>query len=136
MIYRRGVITINISKTASNTLITMVTTACLFTFCDKFLFIRPIIPLISDKLIGRFTLWIQSIQILKILRKIRNFPNLTLGNVSNYRLMTYRAIECGGVPNFNQSDARKQYFLASVWLKFDTLPQKTPYSVAADMLTC
>ena len=30
----------------------------------------------------------------------------------------------GRVPNFNQSDTRKQCFLASDWLKFGTLPRK------------
>ena len=30
----------------------------------------------------------------------------------------------GGVPNLNQSEARKHCFLASDWLKFGTAPQK------------
>ena len=30
----------------------------------------------------------------------------------------------GRVSNFNQSEARKQCFLASDWLKFETLPRK------------
>ena len=29
----------------------------------------------------------------------------------------------GRVPNFNQSDARKQCFLAADWLKFETFPE-------------
>ena len=35
-------------------------------------------------------------------------------------------IFCGRVSNFLQSEARKQCFLASDWLKFETLPQKYP----------
>ena len=39
----------------------------------------------------------------------------TLNRVRNFR---------GRVTNFNQSEARKQCFLASDWLKFETLPRK------------
>ena len=38
----------------------------------------------------------------------------------NYRVRNFR----GRVSNFNQSEARKECFLASDWLKFETLPQK------------
>ena len=37
-----------------------------------------------------------------------------------YRVRNFR----GRVSNFNQSEARKQCFLASDWLKFVTLPRK------------
>ena len=40
--------------------------------------------------------------------------------VSNYRVRNFR----GRVSNFSQSEARKQCFLASDWLKFETLPRK------------
>ena len=42
-------------------------------------------------------------------------PNFSL----NYRVRNYR----GRVSNFDQSEARKQRFLASDWLKFETLPR-------------
>ena len=31
---------------------------------------------------------------------------------------------CGGVSNFNQSEAKKHRFLGSDWLKFETIPLK------------
>ena len=34
----------------------------------------------------------------------------------------------GRVPNFDQSDARKQYFLASDWSKLDEIKDKNPRS--------
>ena len=34
----------------------------------------------------------------------------------------------GRVSNFDQSGAIKQFFLASDWLKFGTLPRKKPHS--------
>ena len=38
----------------------------------------------------------------------------------DYRVRNFR----GRVSNFNQSEARKHCFLASDWLKFETLPRK------------
>ena len=35
----------------------------------------------------------------------------------------------GRVTDFNQSEARKHYFLAPDWSKFETLPRKIPYSI-------
>ena len=40
--------------------------------------------------------------------------------MKHYRVRNFR----GRVSNFNQSEARKQCFLASDWLKFETLPRK------------
>ena len=43
----------------------------------------------------------------------------------------------GNITNFNQSGARKQSFLTSDaldWLKFETLPQKTPHSLISSVL--
>ena len=61
------------------------------------------------------------------LKDTHNVPNYTcsvsryywLNNLFiSYRIWYYR----GGVSNFDQSEARKQCFLASDWLKFASLP--------------
>ena len=44
----------------------------------------------------------------------------TQNMVNTFRLRYFR----GRVSNLNQSEARKQCFLASDWLKFETLPRK------------
>ena len=41
-----------------------------------------------------------------------------------YQLIEYGIIYRGKVLNFDQSEAIKQCLLASVWLKFETLPRK------------
>ena len=43
-----------------------------------------------------------------------------LYNITSYRVRNFR----GRVSYFNQSDARKHCFLASDWLKYETLPRK------------
>ena len=48
-------------------------------------------------------------------RRAKGFAGLA----KYYRIRNYR----GRVSTFDQSEARKQCFLASDWLKFDTLPR-------------
>ena len=43
-------------------------------------------------------------------------------SLENSYLCTVRFFR-GRVPNFNQSEGREQYFLASDWLKSETLPR-------------
>ena len=47
-------------------------------------------------------------------------PSSEVSFVLNYRVRNY----WGRVTNFNQSEARTHCFLASDWLKFETLPRK------------